>query len=124
MTTKPNWHKIKYLKHHCIKSQNFFKRRFAIFDGTACIFPTDRHNQIPTDYVGAMSNDTVLDSTHYKLRDPPNRVLLEKWHINRLKLAFVSPLIGMVNTQQQLSKAIQSTNPTNVISNSGRNIQQ
>ena len=39
-----------------------------------------------------------------------NRVLLDTFHINKLKLEFVSTTSGTVNTQGQLSKAIQDTN--------------
>ena len=42
------------------------------------------------DYVHSLVINTVLDSTHYKLRDLENRVLLHTFHIKRIKPAFVS----------------------------------
>ena len=59
-----------------------------------------RHN-----FVCLLVINIVLDSTQYQLRDLEYRVLLDTFHTNRLKLAFVSTPAGMVNTQQQLNKA-------------------
>ena len=41
------------------------------------------------DYMDLLGIDTVLDSTQYKMRDLENSVLLDIFHINRLKLAFL-----------------------------------
>ena len=56
-------------------------------------------NKFQKAYIGSLVIDAVLHSTHYKLKDSANRVLLDASHINRLKLAFVSTLSGTVNTQ-------------------------
>ena len=42
------------------------------------------------DYEGPLVIATLLDSTHYKVRYLENRVLVDIFHINRLKWAFVS----------------------------------
>ena len=66
--------------------------------------------------------NTVLDSTYYKLRDIKNKVLLDIFHINRLKLTYMFTPAGTVNTQQQLNKAIQGVSITNTIKYSNSNI--
>ena len=63
------------------------------------------------DYVGLLVINTLLDSTHHKLRDSDHGVLLDMFHLNRLLLAFTSP--GTINTQHELNKAIQGTNAIN-----------
>ena len=40
--------------------------------------------------IGSLVIDIVLGSTNYKLRHPENRVLLDTFTINRIKLVFVS----------------------------------
>ena len=42
------------------------------------------------DYIGPIVINTPFDSTRNKFRELENRVLLEMFHINRLKVAFVS----------------------------------
>ena len=54
------------------------------------------------DFIGPLVIDTVLDSTHYKLRDLANRILPDIYHINRLKAARVLTPKGTVITQQDL----------------------
>ena len=61
-------------------------------------------------YVGPLVINTVLDFTHYKLRDVEERVLSDTFHIKRLKTVFVLTLSSTVNTQGWLNKAIQGTN--------------
>ena len=41
--------------------------------------------------------------------------MLYTFHINRLKLAFMSTPAGIGNTQQQLNKSIQGVNATNIM---------
>ena len=36
-------------------------------------------------FASPLVTDTILDSTHYKLRDLEKRVLLDMFHYNRLK---------------------------------------
>ena len=67
------------------------------------------------DYVGLLVFDTVLDFTYFKMRDLENIVLLDRAYINRLKLVLVCTPSNTVNTQSQLTKAIQGTNtPINI----------
>ena len=82
-------------------------------------FPSTGTTRFSQGYVGPSVTDTVLDSTHYKLRDLENRLLIDTFHINRLKLVFVSTPADTVNTQQQLNKAFQVTN---TLTNSPGNI--
>ena len=58
------------------------------------------------DHVGTLAMDTVLDSTHCKLRGLEKRVYLNTFHVSRLKLALVSTPSGKVYTQLYLDKAM------------------
>ena len=62
------------------------------------------------DYLAFLVIYIVLDAIQYKLRHLGNRVLLDTFHTNRQKSAFVSTLFSEVNTLIQLTKAIEGTN--------------
>ena len=63
-------------------------------------------------YVGPLVIHTMLEAIHYKMRDMEKRLPLDRFNINRVKLAFVSTPVGTVNTQQQLTEAVKGTNAT------------
>ena len=63
----------------------------------------------------------MLDTTHYTLKDLENKVLLEIFHINTLKLAFIST---PVNSQSQLTTVIHGTNSIESIVNNTKAIKQ
>ena len=73
-------------------------------------------------YIGLLVTDTVLDSTHNKLRDLGNRVWIDTLSHNRLKLLFVSTPAGTVIIQQQLNKTFQSINGTKIIADTASHI--
>ena len=49
-------------------------------------------------------------------------MLLDTFHIQRLKLAFVFILAGTINNQPELNKAIQGVSTINTLQSSGNNI--
>ena len=73
-------------------------------------------------YGGSLVIDTVLDSTHFILRDLESGVLLYSLYIHRLKLSFESTTSGTANIESYLTNAIQGTNTTNSTDNTANNI--
>ena len=52
--------------------------------------------------------NTILDSTHFKLRDLENRALVDIYHSNRLKPATVATPCRYAYTQKQLFEVARS----------------
>ena len=84
---------------HESKGRNSIKKRFYILVSTSCTLPKERHKHVLHECVGPLVTVIVLDSMHYKINDLENRELLDTFHINRLKLAFVSTPAGPISTQ-------------------------
>ena len=61
-------------------------------------FRQENVNPIKITYIPLITN-TVLDFIHYKFRDLENRVLIDTFHINRLKLAVILTSASTVTNQ-------------------------
>ena len=84
--------------------------------------PTERDNQI---YPRLHRHLDYLHRTRFYtqlLVYLKNKVFIDTYYINRLKLASVPTPAGTVNTQQQLNKAIQCVNTANMIPSADSNI--
>ena len=82
----------------------FFWRRFAYFLVQHASSLPMGTTKIHQDYISPLMLYTVLDSTtNWTLRHLQNRVIIDMFHINRHKLAFVPTLSGVMNTQGHLN---------------------
>ena len=57
------------------------------------------------DFVGPLVIDSVLDDTHYLLKDPDGRKLPDVYHINRLKRGRVQTSTGVAENYDELRAA-------------------
>ena len=69
------------------------------------VHPPGRNNQINSRFCRTINHCESLDSTYYKWGNLENRVLVDMYHINILKLAFVTTLSSTVTTKGLLEKS-------------------
>ena len=61
------------------------------------------------DFIGPLFIDTVLDKTHYRLKDATGLLLDCMYHVNQIKKGSVHTLQGIVNTFDGYKKALKNT---------------
>ena len=62
------------------------------------------------DYIGPLAIDTMIDDTHYLLKDVTGRTLPGDYHINRIKRAKEVTPDGLADTYEQLRTQIMLLN--------------
>ena len=61
------------------------------------------------DFIGPIFIDTVLDKTHYRLKDAMGLLLDGTYHVNCIKKGSACTLQGIVNTFDDHEKALKNT---------------
>ena len=61
------------------------------------------------DFIGPLFIDTILNKTHYRLKDTTGLLLDSTYHVNHIKSGSVCTPQGIVNTFDDYKKALKNT---------------